>query len=92
MQARIRKLLEEIALKHNKPVHVIEEIWLSQYRVLRDSMASMDFPTVKLPAWGKYIPSQDKLNKIDYEAKSERRKQKYGESENNQDNPIQGTE
>ena len=88
MQPRIKKLLEEIALKHNKPFYVIEEIYNSQFKVTRDSMASMDFPTIKLPNWGKYIPSQSKLDKINYKEKQQRTNDKYGKSNNNQNNPL----
>ena len=79
MQARIKKLLEEIAVKYNKPVYVIEEIFNSQFKLTRDNIASMEFPTIKLPNWGKYIPSESKLAKIDYKTKIEKRKQKYGD-------------
>lgn len=63
-QKRIEQLFEELAKKYNKPVYVIEEIFNSQFKKLRKEINSLDFKTIKLPNWGKYIPSKDKLSKI----------------------------
>lgn len=92
MQNKVEDLLKEIAKKYNKPLHVILEIYNSQFKMTRDSISSLEFKTIKLPSWGKYIPSQDKLSKIDYKAKEERKAEKYGRaSEGNKDNSIQGS-
>lgn len=91
MQARIKRLLEELATKYNKPVYVIEEIYNSQFKLTRDMMAELEFKTIKLPNWGKYIPSKAKLEKIDYKKKAQKTNDKYG-IKSNQDNSIQGNE
>ncbi len=74
MQKRIQQLLEQIAKDHSKPLYVIEEIYLSQFRATRDQIRSLEFKTIKLPSWGKYIASQSKLDKI----------QKYKDIKNNE--------
>lgn len=65
-QKRIEDLFKELALRHNLPVYVIEEIYNSQYRKLKAEIKSLEFKSVKLPAWGKYIPSKKKLSYKDY--------------------------
>lgn len=65
-QKKIEDLFKELALRHNLPVYVIEEIYNSQYRKLKAEIKSLEFKSVKLPAWGKYIPSKKKLSYKDY--------------------------
>lgn len=89
IQKRIQKELQEIAKQYDKPYHVIEEIYLSQFRLTAEKMRSLEFCSIKLPSWGKYIASNNKVknfketllnNYINYGAYS------------NKDTPIQGQE
>jgi hypothetical protein len=60
-------MLQEKAIKYNKPYYVIWEIYMSQFKKLREEMATYNFETIKLPNWGKYIASGTKVRK--YKAK-----------------------
>jgi hypothetical protein len=71
-QKRIEDLFKEIALKHDLPAYVVEEIYNSQYRKLKMEIKSLEFKSIKLPAWGKYIPSKKKLAWKDFSEKKAR--------------------
>ncbi len=88
MQKQIEQMLKELAVRYNKPYPVILEIYNSQFKLTRDMISSLEFKTIKLPGWGKYIPSQDKLSKIDYKAKEQRKLEKYGKPKGDQDNAL----
>jgi len=71
MQKAVETILEEIALKHNLPKQVIEEIYNSQTRHTRDVIknASKDYsedklPTIMWPKFGKIICNQKKYTKF----------------------------
>lgn len=81
IQKIVELILKDTAKKYNKPYHVILEIWLSQFKMLKFIMNCLTFKTVKLPSWGKYIASPGKIKKIDYAAKEARRNAKYGKKE-----------
>lgn len=72
MQKKIESLLKELAIKYNKPLYVIQEIYMSQFKKLHEEIKTMDQKTIKLPNWGKYIASKSKSLKIDYTAKKNR--------------------
>jgi len=75
-QKKIEELFKTLGRKYNLPPYVIEEIYNSQFKKLRTEINGLEFPIIKLPNWGKYIPSQKKLSKIDYTEKREKLKEK----------------
>lgn len=85
-KTRIELLLEEIAKKYDKPYYVIWEIYMSQFKKVREEMGTLNYETIKLPAWGKFIPSQSKIEKFN------KRINKYdnarGETKNTENNSI----
>ena len=68
MQKEIKDLIKKIAKKYNKPEHVIEEIYMSQFQFIKTSISSPEDPsdikTISLPKWGKYSLSKGKLRWI----------------------------
>lgn len=89
IQKRVQKILKEIALKHNKPYYVIEEIYLSQFRLTKQEINSLGFKTIKLVGWGKYITSNKKVKS--FKLKLLNSYNKYG-AYSNKSTPIQGNE
>jgi hypothetical protein len=87
LQKKIEDILKEVAKKYNKPYNVILAVYISEFKKLKEEMNSLQFKTVKLPNWGKFIVSQKKLKKIDYVAKEARRNAKYGK-DGTKDNKI----
>ena len=61
-QKKINDILRELSKKHNLPLNVIEEIYESQWKKLKEEASSLEFKTIKLPNWGKYIASNKKLS------------------------------
>ena len=94
-QKAIEKIFKELGKKYDLPPYVIEEVYNSQFKKLKLEINSLEFPIIKLPNWGKYIPSQTKLAKNDYESIRQLRKQKEDERRNqtkdNQSTSIPGT-
>lgn len=90
IHTKIQELFKSLAIKHNLPIHVIEEIYISQFRKLREEIRSLDFKTIKLPAWGKYIASQRKVKRMPKynKIKDDR---KTNSTNNNQDNALEGS-
>lgn len=75
IQKRVELILKEVAKRHNKPYDVILEVYMSEFRAVRDTIKSLEFKTIKLPCFGKYITSDKKtidfkdylLYKFEYE-------------------------
>ena len=61
IQKRVEQIIQEIADKHNKPYHVVEEIYLSQFRLVAETMKGLTFETIKLPSFGKFLTSRKKV-------------------------------
>lgn len=86
MQKRIEDLLKELAIKYTKPIYVIEEIFNSQFKLVTETMRSLEFKTIKLPNFGKFIASEEKKTAKKYIRKKEL---KYGNStKDNKDNSL----
>jgi len=68
-QKRIEEIFKALAKKHDVPVYVIEEVYMSQFKMVKQTMNDLEFKTIKLPCWGKYVPSKTKLEKVDYSEK-----------------------
>jgi hypothetical protein len=64
MQKQIRELIDKVADAHGLPSYVVEEIYLSQWRFVREVIRSGECKTVMLPKWGKYLVSSRKLEYI----------------------------
>lgn len=79
----------DIAKKHNKPYQVVLEIYMAQFRLVRDTMRSLEFKTIKLPSFGKYIASGEKT--VKFKENLNYFYDRY-ESQNNQDTSLQGEE
>lgn len=89
MQKRIEDIFKELAVKYNKPLYVIEEIYNSQFKLTAETMRSLEFKTIKLPNFGKFIASKEKTTAKKYIRKKELNKLKYGSStEDNKDNSL----
>lgn len=92
LQKKVEEMLKEVALKWDKPLHVVEEVFMSQFKLTRKSISSLNFEVIKLPALGKFIPSDNKvINLKEYLLTS--KYQKYGKAEprvptDNQDTSI----
>lgn len=88
-QKKIEDLLKVLSIKYNLPIQVIFEIYNSQFRKLKQEISSLEFKTIKLPAWGKYIPSNKKMEKLK-EAYDQKRINKlipnFHDSKRNQNN------
>lgn len=82
-QKKIEEIFKELGTKYNLPPHVIEEVYNSQFKKLKLEISNLNFPVIKLPNWGKYIPSKRKLAKIDYTEKRKRLEEKKSKKENN---------
>jgi hypothetical protein len=76
LQKKVEDTIKEYAQKINKPYHVVLAAWLSQFKFTRAEISSLNFKTIKLPNWGKYIASPIKLENIDYTDKKEAQKKK----------------
>lgn len=67
-QKWVIKLIEEVAKERNLPYYVVEEIFTSQFKLLRDTISDSKEceipPIIMLPYWGKYYPSERKLKYI----------------------------
>lgn len=85
-KSRIELLLEDIAKKHNKPYYVVWEVYMSQFKKVREEMSSLRFETIKLPSWGKYIPSEERV--IKYRENHNINNDAGGEAKNTEDNSI----
>lgn len=70
-QKKIEDLFRKLAKKYNLPANVIEEVFMSQYKKVREEVNALEFPTIKLPSFGKFIPSKTKLSKYKYETQKE---------------------
>ena len=86
IQKRIEVLLKEIALKYNKPIYVIEEIFMSQFRLTREQIRSLEFNTIKLPNWGKYVASNKKV--IKFKKSLLKYNDKYGQPRDNKNTSL----
>lgn len=68
IQREVQEIFKKLAIKYNKPVQVIEEIFLSQWKFLKEKISKpediIEFKTVKFPKWGKYYLSENKLKHI----------------------------
>lgn len=84
MQKRIEKLLNDLAEKHDKPYYVIYEVYMSQFKLVGDTMRSLEFKTIKLPSLGKFIASGKKV--IEFKEKLSYNKYKYGTKDRTEDN------
>lgn len=87
-QKRIEDLFKELSKKYNLPAYVIEEVYNSEFKKLKLEINSLEFPIIKLPNWGKYIPSKVKLAKYDYESKKQLKNNNNGSNNNTEDNKI----
>lgn len=82
-------MLKDIAKKHDKPYQVVLEVYMAQFRLVRDTMRSLEFKTIKLPSLGKYIAGGEKTIKfkenLNYFYDKDR-------ANSNKDTPLQGEE
>lgn len=82
-QKKVEDLFKKLAKKYDLPANVIEEVFMSQYKKTREEVNGLEFPIIKLPSFGKFIPSQTKLSKYKYEPQKELlklKREKNGES------------
>ena len=89
IQKRIEKLLKDIAKEHDKSYEVIYEVYMSQFRLTRETIRSLEFKIIKLPSLGKFIAGGEKT--IKFKDKLNYFYDRY-ESQNNQNTPLQGEE
>lgn len=83
-QKKIEEIFKKLGNKYNLPPHVIEEVYNSQFKKLKLEINSLEFPVIKLPNWGKYIPSKRKLAKIDYTEKRKKLEEKKNKKTTNE--------
>lgn len=57
-------MIKNISSTYGLPDYVVEEIWLSQFRFVRDKIKEGEYKTIMLHKWGKYTPSLRKLEHI----------------------------
>ncbi len=78
MQKRVELLLSEIAEKYNLPIEVIKEVYNSEWLFVKRQINTLEFKTIMLIGWGKYIPSGKKMIKFKstYDRKREERESK----------------
>jgi hypothetical protein len=64
-QKWVLNIMEEIGKKYDLPLYVVEEIFNSQFKTLRENIKKTEKPLIiMLPKWGKYYPSEAKLKYI----------------------------
>jgi hypothetical protein len=89
IQKRLELILKEVAKRHDKPYAVVLEVYMSEFQLVRDTLRSLEFKTIKLPGFGKYIASNKKTIEFkDYLLK----KLEYDKSRSDKNTPIQGQE
>ena len=59
-----KKVIIQLATKHNLPIHTIEEIIYSQFKFVAEIMKQPDFQTVKLPYFGKFHAKKERIAHI----------------------------
>lgn len=70
MQSKeIQAIIKKIAQEENLPIQVVTAVIQSQFKVIRDEIASIDVTqstkkTILVPKWGKYYVSQAKAKAI----------------------------
>lgn len=79
-QKWVLRLIEQVAKEENLPTFVVEEVFNSQFKFLKETISKSKEcedgvipPTIMLPYWGKYHPSLRKLKYI--KTRNEARKQ-----------------
>lgn len=82
-QKTVENIFKILGKKYNLPINVIEECYLSEFKKIKEEMSSLDFKILKLPSFGKYIPSQKKLLKSK-EYYQEKKIKKTNKLENNE--------
>ena len=83
MQKRIELLIDELSKEISISPEIIENIFMMQWKFVKEEMQNGKFKTIKLQSWGKYIPSEKKKQRIENGRKT---------TKNNQDRTIQGAE
>ena len=89
MQREIQELINKIALKYDKPVYVIEELFMSQWKFVKERISKEEpsaFKTIKLPKWGKYYLAERKLNHI--KSHNKKREDNAGSKNKTDDKPA----
>lgn len=79
----------DVAKKHNKPYEVVYEVYMAQFKLVRDTMRSLEFKTIKLPSFGKYIAGSEKTIKFKENLNYFYDKNRTND---NKDTPLQGEE
>ena len=64
MQKKVDKLIKEVADKYNLPAFFVEDIFISQFKVVAETMANDKHQTILLQYWGKFFISKWKLKRI----------------------------
>jgi hypothetical protein len=84
-QKWVIKLIEEVSKEKNLPYYVVEEVFISQFKLLRDTISEskeLEYPPIiMLPYWGKYYPSERKLKYIKTRLDARKQKEDTGLSE-----------
>lgn len=89
MQKKVQEILSKLAKKYDLPVHVIEEVYNSQFGIIKENIKGFTFKTIKLPNLGKFAASKNKVSKIKkYQDAINGREQNTQDSK---DNAVQGS-
>ena len=62
-QKKVEDILKRIALKYDLNWHVVEEIYNSQFKKAKLEINTLENPIIKIPNFGKFIPSSKKVEK-----------------------------
>jgi len=89
-QKKVEEILKKIAAKYELNWHVVEEVYNSQFKKVKLEVSSLEFPVIKLPNWGKFIPSKAKLEKTDYTERRLKKQAKLNGDNSNKDTTLDG--
>jgi nucleoid DNA-binding protein len=56
-----KKLIIQLATKHNLPIHTIEEVIFSQFKFVAEIIKQPGFQTIKLPYFGKFHAKKERI-------------------------------
>lgn len=59
-----KKLIIQLATKHNLSLHAVEEIVFSQFKFTAEIMKQPDFQIIRLPYFGKFHAKKERIAHI----------------------------
>jgi hypothetical protein len=92
LQSKTREIISKIAEEYNLPEFVVEEVIMSQFRFLRDTIRTArenQFPTILFQKLGKFKVSNHQIAQLQITEEIRRARKAKKELENNTNNNTQ---